>query len=229
MSTIVFEICKKELLVRFGSKSSNVYLLFTLAIPIAIFLPQTAQMFTTNSKEFPEIKIIFFLIIPIMVSNLIGISTFINEIRWKTIKTLLVAPIEMNDIFIGKSLACIMLGIVTDLLLSFYLVLIGININVSILMLFFIIEPLIVVLSTFLLIIVTLKYPGLAENGGSLYFSMGGLMVVFLILFTIKIIINAPQFIIDIIYSIIIGILVFLTFYYAKKNFNKEQITLSWK
>ena len=228
MSVIIFEICKKELLVRFGSKSSIFQLLFALAIPLAVFLPQTTQIFLSNSNEFYEVQMIFFLIIPIMASNLIGISTFINEIRWKTIKTILVAPIDINDIFIGKSLACIMSGIVTDLLISFYLFLNGININLSILMLFFVIGPLIIILSTFLLIIVTLKFPNLAENGGSLYLSIGGLMIIFFILILVKVIINSPQFVIDIINSFIIGIMVLLTFNYAKKIFNKEQLALSW-
>lgn len=228
MSLIIIEICKKELAIRFGSKASNIYLLLTLAIPMAVFLPQTTQVFLSPSTEYSDIKLVFFLIIPIMISNLIGISTFINEIRWKTIKTLLIAPIDMNEIFLGKSLACILAGIVTDLLLAGFLVINGISINISILMLFFVIGPLIVILSTFLLIIITIKYPNLAENGGSLYFSMGGLMLVFLLLFIIKFLLNVPQFTIDIIYSLIIGILAFSTFYYAKNIFNKDQLALSW-
>lgn len=228
MTAIIIEICKKELMIRFGSKASNIYLLFTLAIPIAVFLPQTTQMFLSQTDEYSVIKLVFFLIIPIMTANLIGISTFINEIRWKTIKTLLVAPIDMNEIFLGKSLACILSGIVADLVLASFLVINGINITFSILMLFFVIGPLIVILSTFMLIIVTLKYPNLAENGGSLYFSMGGLMLVFLLLFLVKIIIDTPQFTIDIIYSLIIGALAISTFSYAKKIFNKDQLALSW-
>jgi ABC-type transport system involved in multi-copper enzyme maturation permease subunit len=225
---IQFEICKKELQTRLGSKSMLFPLVLTFAIPIFVFLPQIYQMFSSPKEETKFISLIFFLIIPVMITNTIGINTFINEIRWKTIKTLLVAPIDVGEIFLGKCLACVVVGVVTDLLLSFSLLIWGIEINFSIFVLFFCLGPLIVVYTTFLLVIGTLKFPKIAETGAGVYFSIGGLLFIFFLLFLLYLVLNESQFYFDILSIFVMSILSFITYFSAKKLFNKEKLVLSW-
>ena len=228
MVNISIEICKKELLTRFGSKASAIPLFFTFIIPILVFLPQMYNLFKSSEKESHLIAMMFFLILPIMVTNIIGISAFINEIRWKTIKTLLITPIDMGELFIGKSLACIVTGTIADLCISLYLINSGINLNFSNMILFFVLGPFTIIFTTFILIIGTSKYPKIAENGGGIYFSIIALMIVFLLLFSLQIFLNTAQEFIDILFIIITGLLSLLAYFYAKKIFSTEILVTSW-
>ncbi|OLS24176.1 MAG: hypothetical protein HeimC3_20750 [Candidatus Heimdallarchaeota archaeon LC_3] len=228
MTKIIIEICKKELKTRLGSKATLFPLTITFAIPLIIFLPRIYELFSSQNEEAKYFSLIFFLIIPVMIANTIGINSFINEIRWKTIKTLLIAPIEIEQIFLGKSLACIASGIIVNILLALSILITGIEITFSILILFFILGPLIVIYATFLLIIGTLKFPKIAESGGGIYFPIGGLLIVFLLFFFLQVLFNGNQLLIDFFSVFFISILSFLTYFSAKKLFNKENLVLSW-
>ena len=228
MGNISIEICKKEFLARFGSKASFIPLIITFAIPIIVFIPQMFIMFKSPEKESKLVAWMFFLILPVMVTNIIGISAFINEIRWKTIKTLLIAPIDMSQLFIGKSLASIMTGIIADFFISLFLIGNGISLNFTNALLFFILSPLTIIFSTFILIIGTSKYPKVAENGGGIYFSIIALIIVFSLLLILQTVLNTAQEVIDILFILIIGLLSLITYFYAKKLFNTETLATSW-
>lgn len=228
MVRIPIEICKKEFLTRFGTKASIIPLVFTLAIPVIAFLPQIFTLFTSSENDSHLVAMLFFLIIPVMVTNIFGISAFINEIRWKTIKTLLIAPIDMGQLYIGKSLACILAGVVTDFLLTIFLVSGGVELTLSNIMLFLILGPLTITFTTFILIIGSSKYPKLAENGGGIYFSIFSLIVVFLLLILLQFLVNNRQELVDSLFILIIGTLSLIAYFYAKKMFNTENLATSW-
>ena len=228
LSNIIIEICKKELKTRLGSKATIIPLIFTFILPVIVFLPKIYLLFSAQKSEPNYFSFIMFLIIPVMMTNIIGIHSFINEIRWKTFKTLLVAPIDIEEILIGKSLACILVGIIADLLLSLILLITGININLSILLLFFCLGPLVVIYATFLLVLGTLKFPKIAELGGGLYFSISGHVIAFLAIFLINIVFSGFQLLIDFLSIIMVSIFSLITYFSSKKMFNKEYLALSW-
>ena len=97
MDNVIIKICNKELKTRFGSQRDLFSMIIPIGFPIAVFIPQIHQSMSLSGSENELLRFMLFLIIPIMITTLIGTSTFINEIRWKTIKSLLVAPISESD------------------------------------------------------------------------------------------------------------------------------------
>ncbi|MFX0085584.1 MAG: ABC transporter permease subunit, partial [Candidatus Hodarchaeota archaeon] len=118
MVNIILEICKKELKTRFGSKRVLLPLLIPIGIPILVFIPEIQEVMSQTEPESELVSFLLFLLIPVMVTTLVGITAFINEIRWKTIKSILVAPVSEGEILLGKSLACIVVGLLVEVLIS---------------------------------------------------------------------------------------------------------------
>jgi ABC-type transport system involved in multi-copper enzyme maturation permease subunit len=202
-------------------------MLLTIGIPILVFTPQLLETTVQAEPGSEYIRLMLFLLIPIMITTLVGINTFINEIRWKTIKSILVAPVSEGEIFIGKSMACIIVGLLVETFLS-VLVLITIdNLDISILILLFLIGPLSVIFTTFIFIIGTSRFPAIAENGGAVLMPMGGLLIIFLIFFFLKEFLGINPTLHGVMISIIISILTCGAYFLAKRGFNRESLVLS--
>ncbi|MHA2202510.1 MAG: hypothetical protein ACW991_02365, partial [Candidatus Hodarchaeales archaeon] len=179
MTNLAAAICKKELKIRFGSKRVFIPMLFSVGLPMLVFIPRLLEAFSFNTPENEYLRFMFFLILPVMVTTLVGINTFINEIRWKTIKPLLVTPISEGEILLGKSMACIGVGLVTEAFLS-GLILFSLNsVDESTILLFIAIGPLSVIFTTLVFIIGTSRFPAIAEGGGAILMPMGGLIIIF--------------------------------------------------
>ncbi len=227
MIDVAAAICKKELKIRFGSKRVLLPMLFSIGIPMLVFIPRLLETFSQTEPGSEFIRFMFFLIIPAMVTTLVGINSFINEVRWKTINHLLVAPISENEIFLGKSMACIIAGLATEAFLS-GLVLLSLNsVDLSIILLLFAIGPLSVILTTFIFIIGTSRFPAIAEGGGAILMPMGGLSVIFMIFFLLIEILKMSIIFVYVILALTITILVCVTYFGAKKWFNGEKLVLS--
>jgi ABC-type transport system involved in multi-copper enzyme maturation permease subunit len=226
MVNVVTDICKKELRTRFGSRSVVLPMLIAIGIPILIFIPQLLEIMVQEEPGSEYLSLMFFLIIPVMLTTLVGINTFINEIRWKTIKSLLVAPVSEGEIFIGKSMACIIVGLLVEAILS-VIVLISINdLNISLLMLLFILGPLSVIFTTFMFILGILRFPTIAENGGAVLMSICGLFTIFMISLFLKEFLGLNPTLYGVMLSLIIMLLTCGAFYLAKIWFNRERLVL---
>ncbi|MHA2293652.1 MAG: hypothetical protein ACXACK_15940 [Candidatus Hodarchaeales archaeon] len=227
MVNIVTEICKKELKIRFGSKKAFLPIIFSLGLPILVFIPRLQDTISHVEPGSEYLSLMFFLIIPVMITTLVGINTFVNEIRWKTIKSLLVAPVSEEEILFGKSLACIIPGLlVVGSLSSFFIITLE-NLKMSLLILFFVLGPLSVIFTTLIFIIGTSRFPSIAEGGGAILMPIGGLLIIFLIFIFIKELLNIPLMITYLILALIIAILTCGTFFLAKKCFNRDILVLS--
>lgn len=227
MINIATAICKKELKIRFGSKRVLFPILFSIGLMMMAFIPRIQEAFSQTEPESEYLQFMFFLILPVMVTALVGINSFINEIRWKTIKPLLVAPISEKEIFLGKSMACIVAGLVTEAFLS-GLILFSLNsVTVPIILLLIAIGPLSVIFTTFFFIIGTSKFPAIAEGGGAILMPMGGLVIVFGIFFSLLGFLHMSLILAYTISTVILAILVGVTYFLAKRWFNREVLVLS--
>ena len=227
MVNITLEICKKELKTRFGSRKVLLPLLISMGIPILVFIPELQELMSQTDPESEFTRFLLFLIIPIMATTLIGITSFINEIRWKTIKPLLAAPVTEGEIILGKSLACIITGLSVELVLSGFIILSVKTINISIIMLLSVIGPLSVVFTTFVFIVGLIKFPTIADGGGAILLPMSGCLIIFLILIILKGFIPENPLLIYIILASMIVLLIGLIFSLTKKWFNRETLVLS--
>ncbi len=227
MVNIIIEICKKELKMRFGSKRVLLPLLISMGIPTLVFIPKLQELMSQTDPESELIRFLFFLIIPIMATTLIGITSLINEIRWKTIKPLLVAPVTEGEIILGKSLACIITGLSVEQVLSGIIFLSVKPINTSTLMLLGVVGPLSVVFTTFVFIIGLIKFPTIAEGGGAILLPMSGCLIIFLIFIILKGFIHGDLVLIYTILGLMLLLLIGLIFSLAKKWFNREALVLS--
>ena len=180
---------------------------------------------TDPESEFT--RFLLFLIIPIMATTLIGITSFINEIRWKTIKPLLAAPVTEEEIILGKSLACIITGLSVELGLAGIIFLTIKPINSSVLMLLGVVGPLSVIFTTFVFIIGLIKLPTIADGGGAILLPMSGFLIIFLIFIVLKGIIQEDSVLIYTILILMLLLLIGLIFSLTKKWFNRETLVLS--
>ena len=97
-------------------------------------------------------------------------NAFLNEIKWKTIKSLLVAPVSEKEIFMGKSLACIITGLIVEVCLAvIILAFLPIPVDVPILITLLVIGPLLIMFATFLIISATSRFPSSAEGGAAAF------------------------------------------------------------
>ncbi len=227
MIDIAAAICKKELKIRFGSKRVLLPMLFSIGIPMLVFIPRLLEAFSQTEPESEYIRFMFFLIIPAMVTTLVGINSFISEIRWKTINHLLVAPISESEIFLGKSMACIIAGLATEVILSGLVLLSLDSVDISIILLLFAIGPLSVILTTFIFIIGTSRFPTIAEGGGVILMPVGGLSIIFMIFFLLFGILQMRIIVVYSILALIITILVCVAYFGARRWFNGEILVLS--
>jgi len=227
MIEIAATICKKELKIRFGSKRVLLPMLFSLGIPMLVFIPRLLDTFSQTEYESEFLRFLLFLIIPVMVTTLVGINTFINEIRWKTIKLLLVAPISENEIFLGKSMACIVTGLITQTLLSGIILFTRNSVELSTILLLFTIGPLSVIFTTFIFIIGTSRFPSIAEGGGSILMPMGGLLIIFSIFFLLMGYFHMNMIFVYTILALVLTFFVYVTYFLAKRWFNREILVLS--
>ncbi|MFW9904346.1 MAG: hypothetical protein ACFFFH_08450 [Candidatus Thorarchaeota archaeon] len=227
MVNVVMEVCKKELRTRFGSKRVLLPMLIPIGIPTLIFIPKLLEVMSQTDQESEIVRFLLFLILPVMVTTLIGITTFINEIRWKTIKTLLVAPVSEGEIFIGKSLACIISGLVTEAFLS-TIIIFSLNIvDYSLLLLLFIIGPLTVIFTTFIFVMGTSRFPTIAEGGGAILMPISGLLIVFTIFFSLRAFFQISPVLSYLTLALIIVILICITYLLGIRWFNRETLLLT--
>ncbi|MFX0015969.1 MAG: hypothetical protein ACFFB2_16105 [Promethearchaeota archaeon] len=227
MIKIAIVICKKELKIRFGSRRVLIPMVFSLGLPMLVFIPSLLDAFSESEPENDFFRFLLFLILPVLVTTLVGINTFINEIRWKTIKPLLVTPISEKEIFLGKSMACIVAGLITQVLLS-GIILFTVNlVQLSTILLLFIIGPLSVIFTTFIFIIGTSRFPTVAEGGGAVLMPIGGLLIILMIFFLFVSYLQFTKILGYALLALILLILVFMTYFLAKKWFNREILVLA--
>jgi len=198
-----------------------------MGIPILVFVPKLQELMSRTDPESEFTRFLLFLIIPIMATTLIGITSFINEIRWKTIKPLLAAPVTEEEIILGKSLACIITGLSVELGLAGIIFLTIKPINSSVLMLLGVVGPLSVIFTTFVFIIGLIKLPTIADGGGAILLPMSGLLIIFLIFIVLKGIIQEDSVLIYTILILMLLLLIGLIFSLTKKWFNRETLVLS--
>lgn len=227
MINVAIEICKKELRTRFGSKRVVLPMLLTLGIPMLVFIPQLLETMVQTEPGSEYLSFMFFLLIPVMSTTLVGINSFINEIRWKTIKSILVAPVSEGEILIGKSMAVILVGLLVEAFMAVIVLISIADLNVSLLMLILVIGPLSVIFTTFIFVMGTSRFPAIAENGGAVLMPMGGLIFIFMISFFLKEFLGIIPPLHGVMLSLVITFLTFGAYYLAKKWFNRERLVLS--
>jgi len=227
MVSVVMEICKKELKTRFGSKRVLLPMLIPIGMPILIFIPRLLEVMSQPDQESEFLRILLFLILPVMVTTLIGITTFINEIRWKTIKSLLVAPVSEGEIFIGKSLACIITGLVTEAFLSTIIIFSVKITDISVVLLLFVIGPLTVIFTTFIFVMGTSRFPTIAEGGGAILMPTSGLLIVYIIFLTLRVFFQMNSMLSYLALALVISILLCITYLLGIRWFNRETLLLT--
>jgi ABC-type transport system involved in multi-copper enzyme maturation permease subunit len=226
MINVAAAICKKEIKIRFGSKRVFLPMIFSVGVPMLVFIPNLIEAFSQTEHESEYLRFLLFLILPVMITTLIGINTFINEIRWKTIKSLLVAPVTEGEIFLGKSMACIVTGLVTEVFLS-GLILFSLNsIEIPVILLLIVIGPLSVIFTTFIFIIGTSRFPSIAEGGGAILMPISGLLIIFTTFFLLNGFLELNTTFVYVILTLFLTFLVFVTYFFAKRWFNKEKLIL---
>ena len=227
MVSVVMEICKKELKTRFGSKRVLLPMLIPIGMPILIFIPRLLEVMSQTDLESEFLRFLLFLILPVLVTTLVGITTFINEIRWKTIKSLLVAPVSEGDIFIGKSLACIITGLVTEAFLSI-IIIFSLNIvDISVILLLFVIGPLSVIFTTFIFVMGTSRFPTIAEGGGAILMPTSGLLIIFIIFLILRTFFQITSMLSYLTLALVIVILICITYLLGIRWFNRETLLLT--
>lgn len=162
-----------------------------------------------------------------MVTTLVGITSFINEIRWKTIKPLLVAPISEGEILIGKSLVCMIPKLIAEILVSGIIILSVQTLDLSILLLLFVVGPLSVIFTNFIFTIGVSKFPAIADAGGSILMPMGSISLVFLLFLGLKVFFQLSTITAYIFLALILSLLIPLAFVVAKNLFNRENLVLA--
>ncbi|MHA1968531.1 MAG: hypothetical protein ACW964_12085, partial [Candidatus Hodarchaeales archaeon] len=111
-----------------------------------------------------------------------------------------------------KSLACIIPGVLIEAILSVIVILSVQTLDLSILLLLFVIGPLSVIFTTFIFIIGISKFPAIVDGGGSILMPMGSISLVFLLFLGLKIFLQLST----------------ITVYIVAKNlFNRETLVLS--
>ncbi|MFW9854399.1 MAG: hypothetical protein ACFFFG_05035 [Candidatus Thorarchaeota archaeon] len=190
-------------------------------------MPQLIAFMSQTDSEAEYFILLFFLMLPVMGTTLVGITTFINEIRWKTIKPLLAAPVSEGIILLGKSLACIIAGVMIDGILSLIILFSGLPFHLSRVLLLFVVGPLSVVFTTFLFILGTSKLPSIVESGGVVLLPMGGLLIIFGMFFLLKGVFQFDTVIAYLLLSVGLLMAIFVTFFLAQRLFDRETLVLA--
>jgi len=222
MNNVIVEIGKKELKTTFKSKSVILPLLMAIGIPLFALIPQLPKAAAGGGLEGVYLILFMLLLIPTVITSLVGVNAFLNEIKWKTIKSLLVAPVSEKEIFVGKSLACIISGLIVEACLAVViLAFLPIPIDVPILITLLVIGPLLVMFATFLIISATSRFPSSAEGGAAAFIPVGGIIAVFLLCFFLQRLFKIGPTLTNIMIALILAVLAFVTYIIATKWFNR--------
>jgi len=225
MNNVIVEIGKKELKTTFKSKSVILPMLLAIGIPLFALIPQLPKAAAEGGLEGVYLIIFMLLLIPTVITSLVGMNAFLNEIKWRTIKSLLVAPVSKKEIFVGKSLACIIAGLIVEACLTVViLAFLPIPVDVPILITLLVIGPLLIMFATFLIISATSRFPSSAEGGAAAFIPVGGIMTVFLLCFFLQRLLKIGPTLTNIMIALILAVLTFVTYIIATKWFNRERL-----
>jgi len=153
-----------------------------IAMPLFATIPQLPKAVAEGALEAVYLTVFMFLLIPTVITSLVGMNAFLNKIKCRTIKSLLVATVCEKEISVGKSLACIIARFIVEACLAVViLAFLPISIDVPILIRLLVIWPLLIMLAIFLIISATSRFPSSAEGGAVAFIPVGGIMAVFLL------------------------------------------------
>lgn len=222
MNNVIVEIGKKELKTTFKSKSVILAMLLAIGIPLFAIVPSLLEAAAGGSEDV-YLFILMLLLIPTMITSLVGENAFLNEIKWRTIKSLLVAPVSEKEIFVGKSLACIIVGLIVEACLAVViLAFLPIPVDVPILITLLAIGPLLIMFATFLIISATSKFPSSAEGGAAAFIPVGGILGIFLLCSFLQRMLRMGPILTNIMIALIVAIFTFVIYVIATKWFNRE-------
>jgi len=226
MVSVIAEIGKKELKTTFRSKSIIIPLAVAIGVPI-LLLPTTIQAIA----ERPELMYAYILLIQtipvIVIASVIGMNAFVNEITWKTMKSLLVAPLSEKEIFIGKSLPCIVAGLITEACWAVIpLVLLPIAVDIPIIIIVVVTGPLLVIFTTFMIIAMTSRFPSSAGGETAAFISMGAVIGVLLLCFFLQFLLQMNPIAMQVMVALAVAALTFMTYFIATKWFNRERLVV---
>ena len=223
MNEVLMEIAKKELKVTFKSKSAILSMLLAIGIPIFVLVP----LLPAAEKGFggSYLILLLLLLVPIGITSPVGMNAFPNEIRWRTIKSLLAAPVSEKEIFVGKSLACIVAGLVAEACLAaVILAFLPIPVDVPVLITLLVIGPLLFMFATFLIVLTTSKFPSSAEGGAAGFIPVGGIMGIFFLCFFLQMVLQMDPALTSIMIASVVAALTFLVYFVATKWFDRERL-----
>jgi len=224
MNSVIIEIGKKELKTTFKSKAIILPLLMAIGIPLFAII-STLPAIAQRGTEGVYAILLTLLLIPTVITSLVGMNAFLNEIKWRTIKSLLVAPVSEKEIFIGKSLACIIAGLIVEVcLVVIVFIFLPMAVDIPILIILLLIGPLLVMFATFLIIAATSKFPSSAEGGAAGFIPVGGIMGIFLLCFFLQRLLRIGPTLTNIMIALVIAVLTILTYFIATKWFNRERL-----
>ena len=224
MDSVIIEIGKKELKTTFKSKAIILPLLMAIGIPLFAII-QVLPAIAQGGTEGVYAILLMLLLIPTVITSLVGMNAFLNEIKWRTIKSLLVAPVSEKEIFIGKSLACIIAGLIVEVcLVVIVFIFLPIAVDIPILIILLVIGPLLVMFATFLIIAATSKFPSSAEGGAAGFIPFGGITGIFLFCFFLQRLLQIGPTLTNIMIALVIAVLTILTYFIATKWFNRERL-----
>ena len=228
MNSVVMEIGKKELKTTFKNKAIIVLLLLAVGIPIFSLVPQLSKAVAEGEIASVYLLLFMLLLIPTVMASMVGMNAFLNEIKWRTIKSLLVAPVSEKEIFMGKSLASITTGLIVEIcLVVLILVFFPIVVDIPILIILLVIGPLLVLFATFLIIAATSRFPSSAEGGAANFIPVGGVLAVFFLgFFLLSLLKIDDPTLTNIIIALIVAGITFVTYIIATKWFNRERLVV---
>jgi ABC-type transport system involved in multi-copper enzyme maturation permease subunit len=224
MNSVIIEIGKKELKTTFKSKAIILPLLMAIGIPLFAII-STLPAIAQGGTEGVYAILLTLLLIPTVITSLVGMNAFLNEIKWRTIKSLLVAPVSEKEVFIGKSLACIIPGLIVEVcLVVIVFIFLPIAVDIPILIILLLIGPLLVMFATFLIIAATSKFPSSAEGGAAGFIPVGGITGIFLFCFFLQRLLQIGPTLTNIMIALVIAVFTILTYFIATKWFNREKL-----
>jgi len=216
-----------------GIKEMKTSLTFTrILIPVLIIssslIPQITSIIQGGDKL--ELYSVLFLsqLIPVIIVYQVGTNVFLNEIRWKTIKSLLATPISDLDILLGKGFASITAGLCGEAILDLlFLFVLRIETDACVYLILFGIGPLLVVYSTLLIVAASAKFPVSESYGKSSIITLGGIMLVFLLGTLLQGIAHFNAFLSLLIVFLIVASMTLGTLILSLRFFNRENLVIT--
>lgn len=223
---IISTIFKKEIRVTFTSKSSIFGLLLPMGIFLLVFIPLLGEMTPETPIEEIVATLSLFTIISITIVLLVGQTAFPMEFQYRTIKLLLVSPVSEKEIFLGKSLPCLTMGIAINTALSIFLMLFinarSIPIDPSIPLALLGLGSIEIILTSFVLIAVTIYLSGEMARFLPALVPVGIILSVFLIISFVP---GSILFKISVA-TVIMAFLSLVTFRISIAGFKRERLIL---